>query len=166
MKNKQLILMCCALLVTLSFFLPWAKMDSEFDTFKSTGASYNGMTVISAIGYGVQMVSAFGTAYGFHFPAQILYLGYVIALIPILGIAGFIFLGLKKPGGKLMIRIQTIVAILFAVGLIILSNSSADMKILVDSLIDVQFGFYLMLIAAIVGFIFTFLIKKGSRRHA
>lgn len=156
MNRKQLFLMITSLVVAVTFFMPWVTLDPNFTTFASSNAWYSGYTLIKGVGYGVQMLSAFGTAYSFPFPAQILYLGYILWLIPVLGILGTLFIGFRKKGGRLLIRIQAILALLLTGVTVIAIIALPDLKMLLSDMLDISFGFISMGISAILALIFSF----------
>jgi len=157
MKSKQLILMICALVTSASFFLPWVTMDPNFNTFATSEGSYSGLTIIAGIGYGVQMLSAFGTAYGFSYPAELLYIGYLLLLMPILGIVGFMGLGLRKKIGIVAIRIQAIMTLVLNLAVVIVMFMMPDFKALASNVLNLSYGIFLMNIAALLSLVYSFI---------
>ncbi|MDN5297959.1 MAG: hypothetical protein PWP51_512 [Clostridiales bacterium] len=156
MKSKQFIRMISALIVSIGFFLPWIKSDPNFDTFAASDAGYSGLTIIKGIQSGVEMVSSFGRAYGFPLPAQTLYAGYLLLLIPILGIMGIVLTGLRKRGGIACIRIQSLMTLILTLIVSIVIFASADMKMLLGDMFNISFGLVLMVVFAVVALIFSF----------
>ncbi|MBS7528080.1 hypothetical protein KHM83_15445 [Fusibacter paucivorans] len=160
MKSKQFIRMISALIVSISFFLPWIKSDPNFDTFAASKTGYSGMTILSGgINSGVAMVSAFGKAYGFPLPAETLYIGYLLLLLPILGIAGIVLTGLRKRGGIACIRIQSLMTLIFTFIISFVIFIFPDMKMLLGDMFNISFGLVLMNVFAVIALIFSFETK-------
>jgi hypothetical protein len=156
MKSKQFIRMISALIVSISFFLPWVTMDPDFSTFAASNAAYSGLTIIKGIGYGVKMISAFGKAYSFPLPAGVLYLGYLLLLMPVLGIVGIALTGMRKRGGILCIRIQALMTLIFSLIIAIAVLILPDMKSLLGDMLNISYGLILMNIFAVVAFLLSF----------
>ena len=156
MRTKQLLLMISTLGISACFFMPWVQLDPSFSTFAASNASYSGLTLIKGIGYGVQMLSAFGTAYSFPFPAQILYLGYLLWLIPFLGIAGVILVGRRQKNGFQMIRVQSVMSLLLGLISIVAVVLLPDLKLLLSNMLNISFGFVMMNIFAAIALVSSF----------
>ena len=71
MKYKQTILMALSLIILVSFFIPWFTINNEFDMFATSDSGFSGFTLVKGIHYAAPMVSAFGSAYGFPFAANV-----------------------------------------------------------------------------------------------
>ena len=157
MKSKQLILMVCTLVTSISFFLPWVTMDPNFNTFATSTGGYSGLTIIAGIGYGVQMLSAFGTAYGFPYPAELLYIGYLLLLMPILGIIGFIGMGLRKKSSIIAIRVQAIMTLILNLLVAVVILMMPDFKELASNVLNLSYGIIVMNIAAVLSLVYSFI---------
>lgn len=156
-KYKQTVLMSISLVLVIGFFLPWLTMDPNFSMFASSKASFSGMSLVMGINFAVQMINAFGTAYNFPASANVIYLGYLLLLIPLLGIGAIVLSGLrKKSAGKVHLT-QFIFSLLVFIAMAIVSNINADMRELVGNVTNTGFGFYLSAIAAFVGIVVSFI---------
>lgn len=156
-KYKQTVLMSISLVLVIGFFLPWLTMDPNFSMFASSKASFSGMSLVMGINFAVQMINAFGTAYNFPASANVIYLGYLLLLIPLLGIGAIVLSGLrKKSAGKVHLT-QFIFSLFVFIAMAIVSNINADMRELVGNVTNTGFGFYLSAIAAFVGIVVSFI---------
>jgi len=152
-KYKQTVLMSISLVLVIGFFLPWLTMDPNFSMFASSKASFSGMSLVMGINFAVQMINAFGTAYNFPASANVIYLGYLLLLIPLLGITAIVLSGLrKKIAGKVHLS-QFIFSLFVFIVMALVSNINADMRELVGNVTNTGFGFYFSAIAATVGIV-------------
>ena len=163
LKHKQTILMSMSLILVVGFFLPWLTMDPNFNMFATSKASFSGMSLVTGINFAVQMINAFGTAYNFPASANVIYLGYLLLLIPLLGIVAIILSGLRH---KLAFRIHVVqyaFALFVFIAMIIVSNINADMRELVGNVTNTGFGFYVSILASILGIAYSVYELKALR---
>ncbi|MBE0449514.1 MAG: hypothetical protein IBX70_01590 [Clostridia bacterium] len=160
MKYRQTILMALSLIIVISFFIPWFTINSEFDMFASSESGFSGFTLIRGIHYAAPMVRAFGNAYGFPFAASAIYLGYLLVLIPILGIAAMIMSGMRKPSSKWVHLAQFVLMFVVIILLIVAVNLNRDMRQLYSSVLRLSFGLPIALLASLAGLGYTFFNNK------
>ncbi len=160
MKYKQTILMALSLIIVVSFFIPWFTINSEFDMFATSESGFSGFTLVKGIHYAAPMVSAFGSAYGFPFAANAIYLGYALVLIPILGLVAIVMSGMRKPSSKWVHFAQFVLMLVVILLLIVAVNLNSDMRQLYSSVLKLSIGLPIALIASLVGLGFTFLNTK------
>lgn len=164
LQHKQTILMSISLILIVGFFLPWLTMDPNFSMFATSKASFSGMSLVMGINFAVQMISAFGTAYNFPASANVIYLGYLLLLIPLLGIAAIILSGLRHKLAFRVHLIQYAFALFVFVAMAIVSNINADMRELVGNVTNTGFGFYLCFLASVIGIAYSVYELKGRKR--
>ncbi len=158
-KYKQTILMSSSLVLVVGFFLPWLTIDPNFNMFATSKASFSGMSLVMGINFAVQMINAFGTAYNFPASANVIYLGYLLMLIPLLGIIAIVLSGLRHKNAVKVHLGQYAFSLFIFVAMAILSNINADMRELVGNVTNTGFGFYLSAIAAVTGIVVS--VVKG-----
>ncbi len=162
-KYKQTIFMGISLVLVIGFFLPWVTMDPNFNMFATSKASFSGLSLVMGINFAVQMINAFGSSYDFPASANIVYLGYLLLLIPILGVVGIILSGIRSRKAAMVHLIQYAFSLLVFILMIVASNISADMRELVDNVTNTGFGFYVCFIAALAGVVFFVYQAKADR---
>lgn len=162
MKYRQTILMALSLIIVVCFFIPWFTMNNDFDMFATSDSGFSGFTLVKGIHYAAPMVSAFGTAYGFPFAANAIYLGYTLILIPILGIVAIIMSGLRKPSSKWVHFAQYVLMLVVILLLTIVVNLNDDMRQLYSSVLKLSIGLPIALIASFTGLGLIFIKDKSE----
>jgi hypothetical protein len=162
MKNKQLILMILSLSLIVIFFLPWISIQKGFDMFAESGGGYSGFSLVSGIHFAAPMVSSFGSAYGFPFASKLIYLGYILWLIPLLGVAAILMSGMrvKHAGGMHVAQfVLTLVLVLLAV---VGVNFNEDIRTLYQSILSTTFIFWIMVVVSIAGIAVSVAGRKSN----
>ncbi|MBF4692997.1 hypothetical protein [Fusibacter ferrireducens] len=164
LQHKQTIRMSMSLILIIGFFLPWFTMDPNFSMFATSKAGFSGMSLVMGINFAVQMINAFGTAYNFPASANVIYLGYLLLLIPLLGVIAIILSGLRHKWGYRLHLIQYAFALFVFIAIIIVTNINAEMRELVGNVTNTGFGFYLCLIVSLAGIVYSiYEWRKGKR---
>ena len=156
MKYKQTILMALSLIILVSFFIPWFTINNEFDMFATSDSGFSGFTLVKGIHYAAPMVSAFGSAYGFPFAANAIYLGYALVLIPILGLVAIIMSGMRKPSSKWVHFAQFVLMLVVILLLTVVVNLNDGMRQLYSSVLKLSIGLPIAMIASIAGMVLIF----------
>lgn len=160
MKYRQTILMALSLIIVISFFIPWFTINNEFDMFAMTDSAYSGFSLVQGIHYAAPMVRAFGSAYGFPFAANAIYLGYALVFIPILGIVAMVMSGMRKPTSKWVHFAQFILMLVVILLLVVVVNLNKDMRQLYSSVLRLSIGLPIAFVASLVGLGFIFIKEK------
>lgn len=162
MKYRQTILMALSLIIVVSFFIPWFTINNEFDMFATSGTGFSGFSLVRGIHYAAPMVSAFGSAYGFPFAANAIYLGYALVLIPILGIVSIVMSGMRKQSSKWVHFSQFTLMLVVIVLLVVVVNLNDDMRQLYSSVLKLSFGLPIAFVASLAGVGLTFIKNKND----
>jgi len=162
MKYQKTVVMVMVSVLIISFFMPWFSIDTGFTTFESSGEQYNGISLLKGIRLIETMISGFGSSYGINFPSQVVYLGYLIVLIPLLGIIALLLMGKRKPSGLIIAKIQIVFSFFIALLINVVFNYSADMRELVYSILDIKIGFILLMAGSLIGIFAAFIKPKKA----
>lgn len=151
MKNKQLILMILSLMLIIIFFLPWFAIKEEFDMFAESNGGYSGFTLVRGIHFAAPMVSAFGSAYGFPYASKLIYLGYVLWLIPLLGVGAILMSGFRIKHAERMHVGQFVLTLVLILLVIVGVNINADIRTLYQSILSTTIAFWVMFAVSVAG---------------
>ncbi len=150
-KYKQTINMVLSLLLVVAFFIPWFSLNPDFKMFAVSETKLSGLQIVQGIHFAAPTVSLLGEAYGFPLISKFIYLGYLIILLPIVGIAGIVMSGMRHPKAVLLHKIHFIGTLGLLAFFMILANFNKDMRELFFSVMILGFGFYVSVLIAIVG---------------
>lgn len=162
MKSKygQTITMGISLILIIAFFIPWFSINPDFQMFASSDMKISGFSILKGIHFAAPTVSLLGEAYGFPLASKLIYLGYIIVLFPIVGIAAIVMSGLRKPKAELVHMIHYCATAVFLTLFFILILINKDVRELFFAVMKVGFGSILSLLLAIVGIAFYFIKVK------
>lgn len=163
MKYRQTVLMALSLGIIILFFMPWVVMQEGFDMFaESENSGYSGFELVRGIQYAAPLVSSFGNAYGFPLASKLIYLGYVLWLIPILGILAIVLSGLRNRAAYRIHRIQFIGVVVLGVLAVVGVSINADIRELYTSVLSTSLFFWLMLTFGLLGILVS--LKQEKKR--
>lgn len=163
MKNKQTIWMGLSLLIVLAFFLPWVKVNPDFDMFAASRNSYSAFTLVRGIHFAAPLVDSIGDLYGFPLASKLIYLGYTLLLIPLVGIGAICLSGIRHPKASWAHLFQFAFTTVVIMSLAILFNLNSDMRTLFFSLWRLGIGMPISIIAAIAGFVVYLLDRTEAK---
>lgn len=163
MKYRQTIYMSISAVLIILFFMPWFSNNPDLDTFAYKEGYYSGFSLFRGLQTILPVVLGLLQALGYMFLPNLLYLGYVIILLPMMGLAGIVFSGLRKnyaPILHLIHYITTFVLMLiFLVGMIVLK----DAREMFLSIFRMGFGFSASFFVSFVGIVYHFVLKYYSK---
>lgn len=150
-KYKQTIMMGLSLLLVIAFFFPWVTNNPELETFAYSKISMSGFKLF--VGYQdlLPTLSDLLNSMEMNKITLALYMGYLLIVLPILGIAGIVMSGLRHSKAVLFHKIHFIVT--FAVLFLIFSTIMmfGDLRTMFFSIFGFGFGFYLSLLISAIG---------------
>jgi len=152
-KYKQTINMVLSLLLVVAFFIPWFSLNPDFKMFAVSDTKLSGFQIVKGIHFAAPTVSLLGEAYGFPLISKFVYLGYLIILLPIIGVAGIVMSGMRHVKAVLLHKIHFIATLGLLTFFMILANINKDMRSLFFSVMILGFGFFVSVLIAIVGIV-------------
>lgn len=150
-KYKQTINMILSLLLVVSFFIPWFSLNPDFKMFAVSEAKLSGFQIVKGIHFAAPTVSLLGEAYGFPLVSKLIYLGYLIILLPIIGVASIVMSGMRHAKAIMMHKIHYISTLSLLTFFMVLANFNKDMRELFFSVMILGFGFFASVIISIIG---------------
>lgn len=150
-KYKQTWLMALSAVIIVAFFMSWFSMNPDFKMFAASKTSYSAFNVVRGIGAAAPTVVLLGKAYNFKYTAMLIYLGYALWLIPLLGIASMVLSGMRKKYASLIHVIHFAFSLFIVLIILILVNMGGDMRQLFSSMFRFGLGYYLTLLASALG---------------
>lgn len=164
-KYRKFIFMILSLVLVIAFFMPWISMNPDFKMFKTSDAKYSAYSMVRGIDAAVPTVTLLGKLYDFKMLSKLIYLGYSLWLIPILGIIAILLSGLQLKAGNAIQMIQYVFTLLIVMAILITVNFNADMRMLFGSMFRFGVGFYLSVLASLLGPILTIALKVNSKER-
>ncbi len=152
-KYKQTINMVLSLLLVLTFFIPWFSLNPDFKMFAVSETKLSGLKIVQGIHFAAPTVSLLGEAYGFPLISKFIYLGYLIILLPIIGVVGIVLSGMRHPKAVLIHKIHFIATLGLLMFFMILANLNKDMRELFFQVMILGFGFFASVLIAILGIV-------------
>ncbi len=152
-KYKQTINMVLSLLLIVAFFIPWFSINPDFKMFAVSETKLSGLQIVQGIHFAAPTVSLLGEAYGFPLISKLIYLGYLIILLPMIGTAGIVMSGMRHPKAALIHKIHFIATLSLLTFFMILANFNKDMRALFFSVMILGFGFFASMLIATFGIV-------------
>lgn len=147
-------------LITFLFFMPWFGMNPDFDMFEQSRTSYSAFSLVRGIHFAAPMVGTIGKMYGFSMASKLIYLGYLFAFVPILGLASIVMSGMRHKYAEKVHLAQYIFTLALILIIAIVFNINADMRQLFKSIWTVGFAMPLSAMIACLG-IGLYVMKKN-----
>ncbi|MGX8796877.1 hypothetical protein ACR6HW_12460 [Fusibacter sp. JL298sf-3] len=161
-KFRQTILMATSLLIVIAFFLSWLSVNPDFDMFAASRDSYSGFHLVRGIQLAAPTVDLLGKTYNFELAAKLIYVGYLLWLVPILGVIAIVLSGLGNKKAKWFHLGQYAIMLLIVLVFAVAVNYNQDMRTLFKSMFRFGFGFYMSLLMSVLGI--GTLVMTRSRR--
>lgn len=153
-KFNRLVILLLTVIIIAGFFMPWlALADAGKDMFDQNETHYSGYDFMRGIRAIAPSIKDIGVAFGYPVLARVVYLGYLLWLIPLLGIMA-VFVTVKKQ--KIMTPLflaQYIFSLLTCILFVIVIFVNGDIRQLFFNLFKFSWGFYLIIIASFLGFV-------------
>lgn len=158
-KYKQPLLMSLSLILTLAFFLPWIINNPDLETFAYSEIKMSGFRLFT--GYHELMPTLYQlmASLGMNVLNKMLYLGYLLIIFPILGIASIVLSGLRHQKARLMHMIHFIATFSVLLFTFIMIMIFADLRTMFFSIFGFGFGYYLSMVISGLGTLMIILLK-------
>lgn len=159
-KNRQTILMVISLLLIVLFFTPWVKNNPNLTAVKYEEMKKSGFDIFRGYQAIVGKLDSLLAAMGHGGLGKLLYIGYFLILLPILGIASLVMSGLRVKGASVMHAVHygfTCVPMALIFLLVVLIS---DVRELSFSIFGFGFGYYLSMILSIAGIVLLVATRK------
>ncbi len=152
-KYKQTINMVLSLLLVITFFIPWFSLNPDFKMFAVSETKLSGLQIVQGIHFAAPTISLLGEAYGYPLVSKFIYLGYLIILLPIIGVLGIVLSGMRHEKAVLVHKIHFIATLGLLTLFMILANFNKDMRALFFSVMILGFGFFASVLLATFGIV-------------
>lgn len=150
-KYKQTIMMGLSLLLIVAFFLPWVKNNPELETFAYSKISISGFELFNGYQEMLPILSGLMQSLEMKAIGAALYLGYLLIVFPIIGIAAIVMSGFRHGKASLvhLIHFSATFSVLFITFLVVMAFG--DLRTMFFSIFGFGFGFYLSLLISGIG---------------
>ncbi len=159
-KYKQTILMTLSLLLIIGFFIPWVVDNPSNETFAKSDISMSGIKIFTGYHELVSTFKPLVEAMGYPKIALLLNLGYILILLPLSSLVALIFNGLRLKQSLIANWIAFITHAIILGSTLLVIVLFKDLRILFYSLLSFTFGFYLVLLIALLGVAVLVLTRK------
>lgn len=145
--------MVLSLLLIIAFFIPWFSLNPDFKMFAVSDAKLSGLQMVKGIHFAAPTISLLGEAYGFPLLSKLVYLGYLIILLPLIGVAGIVMSGMRHIKAVTLHKIHFIATLGLLTFFMLLANFNKDMRELFFQVMILGFGFYISVLIATAGIV-------------
>lgn len=160
LKYKQTIYMVISAILVILFFMPWFSNNPNLDTFAYKEGNYSGFSLFQGFHTILPILLGLLEALGYMFLPKLLYLGYIIIILPILGVIGILLSGLRHKLAKTVHLIHYlstfVILLLFLVGMLTLK----DAREMFLSIFRMGFGFSASFFVSFLGVMYYWVQKK------
>lgn len=160
MKYRQTIYMTISAILIILFFMPWFYNNPELDTFAFKEGNYSGFSLFQGFHTILPILLGLLQALDYAVLPNLLYLGYVIIILPLIGVGAIVLSGLRHKYAThlhLIHYISTfVIMFVFLLGVLLLK----DAKELFFSIFKMGFGFSVSLIVSLLGIVHHFIIRR------
>ena len=155
--------MALSLIIAVAFFMPWLRVNPDFDMFAASRSSYSAFALVRGIHFAAPLVGSIGALYGFSLASKLIYLGYTLLLIPLAGLCAIAMSGMRHPKAAWAHLFQFGFTAFVILIVAILFNLNGDMRALFSSLWRVGIGIPVSIISALAGLVAYVLDLKASK---
>jgi len=148
---KQPILMVICTLLIIGFFIPWMTNNPDLETFAYSEIKLSGFDIFRGYQSLVAVVDPLISALGYAALGKVLYLGYILILLPVLSLASIVLLGLRHAKATLVTWINFVAHAVIVVGLFLLIMVYGDLRTLFFTIMSFSFGYYVMMLMSVLG---------------
>lgn len=163
-KYKQTVLMAISLMLVILFFLPWITNNPDLETFAYSEIQMSGFKLFTGYHELMPTVSQLLVSLDLKMISTLLYLGYLLILFPILGIAALILSGIRHRLAPTVHAIHYSFSLLLLLptflGIVLL----ADLRTMFFSIFGFSMGFYLSMITAVLGCVMIIIDRKYTQK--
>ncbi len=159
-KYKQTIMMGLSLLLVIAFFFPWVTNNPDLETFAYSKISMSGFKLFMGYQDLLPTLSDLLKSLEMNTIPVALYLGYLLILLPLLGIAGIVMSGLRHGKASLVHSIHFILTFVVLFITFATIMMFGDLRTMFFSIFGFGFGFYLSLLISGLGVGFIIYMRR------
>lgn len=149
-RYRQTICMVISLLLLIAFFIPWFSNNKDLEMFEQANTSVSGFGIVRAIDYIRPTVEALADTYGYP-AAKWIRIGYVLLVLPLLGLLGLFAAGLRWPHARKLQTAHYIATLVMILIMVIAISIKADIRTLFFTVMRIDVGIPLSLMLSLTG---------------
>ncbi|OJV63195.1 MAG: hypothetical protein BGO41_10895 [Clostridiales bacterium 38-18] len=157
---RQPILMVICTLLILGFFVPWVTNNPDLETFAYSEIKLSGFDIFRGYQSLVAVVDPLISTLGYAALGKLLYLGYILILLPVISVASIVLLGIRHAKASLVTWINFVAHTVLVLGLFLLIMINGDLRTLFFTIMSFSLGYYLMMLMSILGVVTLVITRR------